>query len=115
MKKEQIESMIDKRIEKFLSESSIVSTAIEELSVMSANISKALINIEYKVEDYVGLEFDMIKPARARYVVHYVRHCKKRKADLMWVIRKKEELNKTSEEMFKILKFKDKMTTHVTS
>ncbi len=114
MKKEQIENMIDKRIEKFLSESSIVSAAIEELSVMSANISKALINIEYKVEDYAGLEFDMIKPARARYVVHYVRHCKKRKADLMWLIRKKEELDKTSEEMFKILKFKDKMT-HVTS
>lgn len=109
MKKEQIENMIDKKIEKSLSENSIISKTIEELCVMSSNIIKALSNIEYKVEDYDGIEFDMIKPARARYVVHYVRHCEKRKSDLMWLIKKKELLDKTSEEMFRLVKFKDKM------
>ena len=37
---------------------------------------------------------------------------RKRKSDLVWLVRKKVELKKNSKEMFKLLKFKEKMTYH---
>ena len=110
MKKEQIENMIDKKIEKSLSEKENISTIIEELNRMSSNIAKTLAKIEVCVDDFDGVEFDAIEPVRVRYVVHYVRHCRKRKPDLMWLLKKRVELKKTGPEMFKLLKFKEKMT-----
>jgi len=110
MKKEQIENMIDKKIEKSLTEKESISTVMEELSRMSTNIAKSLAKIEVCVEDFNGVEFDAIEPVRVRYVVHYVRHCQKRKRDLVWLLRKSIQLKKTNPEMFKLLKFKEKMT-----
>ena len=110
MKKEQIENMIDKKIEKSLTEKESISTVMEELSRMSTNIEKSLAKIEVCVEDFNGVEFDAIEPVRVRYVVHYVRHCTKRKRDLVWLLRKSIQLKKTNPEMFKLLKFKEKMT-----
>ena len=110
MKKEQIENMIDKKIEKSLSEKETVSNIMEELNRMSNNIAKTLAKIEVGVDDFDGLEFDVIEPVRVRYVVHYVRHCRKRRLDLVWLLRKSIQLKKTNPEMFKLLKFKEKMT-----
>lgn len=110
MKKEQIENMIDKKIEKSLSEKETISTITEELNRMSTNIAKTLAKNEVSVEDYMGMDFDSIEPIRVRYVVHYVRHCRKRKSDLVWLLAKSIELRKTNPEMFKLLKFKEKMT-----
>ena len=111
MKKEQIENMIDKKIEKSLSEKETLSTIVEELNRMSNNIAKTLAKIEVSVDDFDGVDFDVIEPVRVRYVVHYVRHCRKRKTDLVWLLRKSVQLKKTNPEMFKLLKFKEKMTT----
>lgn len=110
MKKEQIENMIDKKIEKSLSEKETVTNIMEELNRMSNNIAKTLAKNEVSVDDFDGVEFDIIEPVRVRYVVHYVRHCKKRRADLVWLLRKSIQLKKTNPEMFKLLKFKEKMT-----
>jgi hypothetical protein len=110
MRKEQIENMIDKKIEKSLSEKETISTITTELNRMSDNIAKTLAKIEVCVEDYMGMDFDSIEPIRVRYVVHYVRHCRKRKSDLVWLLAKSIELRKTNPEMFKLLKFKEKMT-----
>lgn len=110
MKKEQIENMIDKKIEKSLSEKENISIIMQELSRMSNNIAKTLAKIEVRVDDFDGVEFDFIEPVRVRYVVHYVRHCRKRKTDLVWLLRKGVQLKKTNPEMFKLLKFKEKMT-----
>jgi hypothetical protein len=110
MKKEQIENMIDKKIEKSLSDKSTISEINEELVRMSTNIAKTLAKIEVNVENYMDMEFETIEPIRVRYVVHYVRHCRKRKSDLVWLLAKSIELRKTNPEMFKLLKFKEKMT-----
>ena len=110
MKKEQIENMIDKKIEKSLSEKETVTNIMEELNRMSNNIAKTLAKNEVSVDDFDGVEFDIIEPVRVRYVVHYVRHCRKRRADLVWLLRKSLQLRKTNPEMFKLLKFKEKMT-----
>ena len=110
MKKEQIENMIDKKIEKSLSEKETIFTINQELSRMSENIAKTLAKNEVSVDDFDGVEFDLIEPVRVRYVVHYVRHCRKRKSDLVWLLAKSIELRKTNPEMFKLLKFKEKMT-----
>lgn len=110
MKKEQIENMIDKKIEKSLSEKETLTNIMEELNRMSNNIAKTLSKIEVSVDDFDGMEFDVIEPVRVRYVVHYVRHCRKRRADLVWLMRKGIKLGKTNPEMFKLLKFKEKMT-----
>lgn len=102
--------MIDKKIEKSLSEKEAISTITAELNKMSENIAKTLAKIEVDVEDYIDMEFESIEPIRVRYVVHYVRHCRKRKLDLVWLLAKSIELRKTNPEMFKLLKFKEKMT-----
>lgn len=110
MKKEQIETMIDKKIEKSLSENSYISTITEELNRMSASMIKTLVKIDIRLEDYINIDFDLIEPIRVRYVVHYVKHCRKRKLDLKWLLKKRVELKKTGPEMFKLMKFKEKMT-----
>lgn len=110
MKKEQIETMIDKKIEKSLSENSYISTITEELNRMSASMIKTLVKIDIRLEDYINIDFDLIEPIRVRYVVHYVKHCRKRKHDLIWLQKKRVALKKTGPEMFKLMKFKEKMT-----
>ena len=110
MKKEQIEKMIDKKIETSLSNDLSIPTVLAELDNMSGNISKTLVRMNVNYKDYNGLDFESIQPIRVRYVVHYLRHCSKRKSDLVWLVRKKVELKKTSKEMFKLLKFKEKIS-----
>lgn len=110
MKKEQIENMIDKKIEKSLTDGSTISSVMEELARMSNNLGKTLDKMNLDINRFDGQEFDSIEPIRARYVVHYVRHCESRKGDMVWLVRKKAALGKTSLEMFKLLKFKEKMT-----
>lgn len=112
MKKEQIENMIDKKIENSLSNDLSISIILSELDKMSGNIGKTLVKMNANYQDFDGLDFESIQPIRVRYVVHYLRHCSKRKSDLVWLVRKKVELKKTSKEMFKLLKFKEKMTYH---
>ena len=101
--------MIDKKIEKSLSEKEAVSTITAELNRMSANIAKTLAKNEVNVEDYMRIDFDLIEPIRVRYVVHYIKHCRKRKHDLIWLVRKQKELKKTGSEMFRLMKFKEKI------
>lgn len=110
MKKEQIENMIDKKIEKSLADGTTVAGVMEELARMSDNLGKTLDKMNVDINRFNGQDFDAIEPIRARYVVHYVRHCERRKGDMVWLVRKKAALGKTSSEMFKLLKFKEKMT-----
>ena len=110
MKKEQIENMIDKKIEKSISDKFIIVDIMEELSRMSTNIAKTLVKLEVNVEDFDGIEFDDINPVRVRYVIHYIRHCKKRRSDLIWLLKKGIKLRKNNSEMFKLLKFKEKIS-----
>ena len=110
MKKEQIENMIDKKIEKSISEEKAVSQIIDELHVMATNIGKTLAKQGYCMTQFDGMDFDEIDPIRIRYVVHYVRHCSKRMKDMLWLTRKRVAMGKTKQEMFSLLKFKEKMT-----
>ena len=110
MKKEQIENMIDKSIEKYISEGKNATGIMEELCVKAKNIGKTLEKQGYTLSQFDGVDFDSIDPVRIRYVVHYVRHCKKRMSDMVWIVKKCHAMKKTKEEMFKLLKFKEKMT-----
>lgn len=110
MKKEQIENMIDKKIEKSISEGKNMAQIAEELQTMAGNISKTLARQGFTMSQFEGMAFEDIDPIRTRYVVHYVRHCVKRMKDLVWIIKKEASLRKNRQEMFKLLKFKEKMT-----
>lgn len=110
MKKEQIENMIDKKIEKSISEGKSSADIAAELQTMAGNIAKTLARQGFAMSDFEGKRFDEIEPIRTRYVVHYVRHCVKRIKDQIWIIKKGSALGKSKQEMFKLLKFKEKMT-----
>jgi hypothetical protein len=110
MKKEQIENMIDKFINNSILEGKPTSSLMDELYTKACNIGKTLDKQNIKISQFDGIEFEQIEPIRVRYVVHYVRHCKKRMKDMVWIIRKSESMKKTKHEMFKLLKFKEKMT-----
>lgn len=110
MKKEQIENMIDKKIEKSISEDKSPAQLMDELHVMATNIGKTLVKQGYSMGQFEGVEFEAIEPIRIRYVVHYVRHCSKRMKDVVWMTKKRIKLGKSKQEMFSLLKFKERMT-----
>ena len=107
--------MIDKKIEKSLSNKVTIVDIMNELDKMSNNMNKVIsktINegFEVNIEHFNDVDFDDINPIRVRYVVHYIRHCKKRRIDLIWLLKKAMKLKKNNHEMFKLLKFKEKIT-----
>lgn len=120
MQKEQIENMIDKKIEKYLSEKASCKETILGMSVelykMSTNMSKTLSKTVtgdgsiLTVEHFDGIDFFDINPVRVRYLVHYIKHCKRRRNDLTWLLNKGRTLRKNNSEMFKLLKFKEKIS-----
>ena len=88
MNKEQIENMIDKKIENKFSTGSVVGSVIYELNTMMNNIGKVLKRDGFTIEDYKDVQWEDIDKVRVKYAVHYIKHCKKRISDMAWVYEK---------------------------
>jgi hypothetical protein len=89
MKKEQIENMIDKKIENKFSTGSVVNGVIYDLNIMKDNIAKVLKRDGFTIEDYKDVKWEDIDKVRVKYAVHYIKHCKKRISDMTWISEKK--------------------------
>jgi hypothetical protein len=110
MKKEQIENMIDKKIENKFSTGSIPSQVASELITMSNNINKVLIRENITLDDYRGVEWESIEKVRVKYAIHYIKHCNKRIFDLDWVKSKRGVLSINYWEIWRLFMFREKMT-----
>jgi len=110
MKKEQIETMIDKKIETKFSTGSIPSQVASELITMSNNINKVLIRENITLDDYRGVEWESIEKVRVKYAIHYIKHCNKRIFDIDWVTSKRGVLSINYWEIWRLFMFKEKMT-----
>ena len=88
MKKEQIENMIDKKIETKFSTGSYVSGVIYDLNTMMTNISKVLKRDGFTIEDYKDVKWEDIDKVRVKYAVHYIKHCQRRISDMPWLCKK---------------------------
>jgi len=88
MKKEQIENMIDKKIENKFSTGSVVGSVIYELNTMMNNIGKVLKRDGFTIEDYKDVQWEDIDKVRVKYAVHYIKHCQRRISDMAWVYEK---------------------------
>lgn len=88
MKKEQIENMIDKKIETKFSTGSFVNGVIYDLNIMMDNIKKVLKRDGFTIEDYKGVQWEDIDKVRVKYAVHYIKHCQKRISDMTWLSKK---------------------------
>jgi len=110
MKKEQIENMIDKKIENKFSTGSVPSQVASELITMSNNINKVLIKENITLDDYRGVEWESIEKVRVKYAIHYIKHCNKRIFDLDWVKSKKGILSINYWEIWRLFMFREKMT-----
>ena len=88
MKKEQIENMIDKKIENKFSTGSVVNSVIYDLNIMMDNIGRVLKRDGFTIEDYKDVQWENIDKVRVKYAVHYIKHCKKRISDMTWVYEK---------------------------
>lgn len=111
MKKEQIENMIDKKIENKFSTGSVPSQVVNELITMTTNINKVLIKENITLEDYKDVEWESIDKVRVKYAIHYIKHCNKRIFDIDWVKSKKGILSINYWEIWRLFKFREKMTS----
>ena len=110
MKKEQIETMIDKKIETKFSTGSVPNQVIGELITMSNNINKTLVRDNIDLNDYRGVEWESIDKVRVKYAIHYIKHCNKRIFDMDWVKSKRGKLSINYWEIWRLFVFKEKMT-----
>ena len=115
MKKEQIEIMIDKKIETKFSTGSVVNGVIYDLNIMMDNIGKVLKRDGFTIEDYKDVQWEDIDKVRVKYAVHYIKHCKKRITDMNWLSEKhgtkianKKIINYW--ELWKLFKFREMIT-----
>ena len=88
MKKEQIENMIDKKIEGKFSTGSVVNGVIYDLNIMMDNIKKVLKRDGFTIEDYKDVQWEDIDKVRVKYAVHYIKHCQRRISDMPWLSKK---------------------------
>ena len=88
MKKEQIENMIDKKIEGKFSTGSVVNGVIYDLNIMMDNIKKVLKRDGFTIEDYKDVQCEDIDKVRVKYAVHYIKHCQRRISDMPWLSKK---------------------------
>ncbi len=85
MRKEQIESMIDRKIETAFSTGSTIFSVVKELRERSKNIAKVLDKDGISYEEASQLDWDKIEKARVKYAVYYVKYAKKRISDMKWI------------------------------
>jgi len=110
MKKEQIEQMIDKKIESKFSCGSIPNHVVCDLITMTNNIGKVLVKENINIEDYKDADWDKIDKARVKYAIHYIKHCNKRIVDMDWIRSKKGVLSINYWEIWRLFVFKEKIT-----
>ena len=89
MRKEQIENMIDRKIETAFSTGSTIFSIVKELRERSKNIAKVLDKDGISYEEASKLDWDKIEKARVKYAVYYVKYTKKRISDMKWISKKK--------------------------
>lgn len=115
MKPERIESLIDDRIIKELSEGN---SLIDVYNNLVNNINKFS-----KREDFLDVSEVYIKSNwsifnfKEKYSTYYVIFSKKRKGDIMWLLINKEFKFKSLNDikLFNLIKLRDKLKDHVTS
>ena len=115
MKKEQIELMIDKKIETKFSTGSIVNLVIYDLNIMMDNIKKVLKRDGFTIEDYKDVKWEDIDKVRVKYAVHYIKHCTKRISDMTWISKKhgtkiNNKIINNYFKLWKLFKFREMIT-----
>lgn len=110
MKQEQIENMIDKKIENKFSCGSLPIQVVNELITMTNNISKVLVRENITLDDYKDIEWDSIDKVRVKYAVHYIKHCNRRISDMDWIKNKRGVLSINYWEIWRLFMFREKIT-----
>lgn len=107
MRKEQIENLIDKKIENSFSTGSTIYNVVTDLKERSKNIVKVLERDGFSFEDAQKMEWDKIEKVRVKYAVHYVKHASKRISDMDWLRKKHGILSISYYVIWKHLKFRE--------
>lgn len=109
MRKEQIETMIDKKIEKKFISGTDINLIKIDLSLMISNMTRVLKNDGYNIDDILKLDYDSIEKARVKYTSHYIKFCNKRIEDFNWIEKKRNILSDDYLKLWKLLKFKERI------
>ncbi len=112
MKKESIYDMVDRKITQSFTEGIAISVIQSELNTKVQNFTKTFEkDPSVNLEDLLKLNFDELGPARTRYGVTYIKHCKKRIEDLMWLSNNKPKFRHFSNsQIFKLIQLGDKLS-----
>lgn len=111
MKKESIHDMVDRKIIESFSNGFAVYWIKTELETKINNFIKVFEKDNIDTEHLMNLDFNELGPARTRYGITYIKHCRKRIEDLKWLENKKYKFRHLSNsQFFRLLQLKDKLS-----
>jgi len=119
MKREFVESIVDKTIIKSLEDKSNILETIYDLKIRSTNIFKVLDKENIDLSPLLPViisgnqeEINKINVSkRALYAYYYVDHASKRIEDLKWMFDKKDKFKRyTPVQLFSLINFKNKIS-----
>ena len=112
MNKERIYDMVDRNIIESFSKGFAVSVIQSELNIKIQNFTKTLKkDSSIDIEHLINLDFNELGPARTRYGITYLKHCRKRLIDLNWLSSNKSKFRHLSNsQVFKLIQLKDKLS-----
>lgn len=108
----KILKMVDTTIIQAFKSGHDVNQIKDSLKTRCVNFKKVLLKDEkINIEAVLSANWDEITSSRERYGSFYIRSCKRRIEDLDWVLRSKMKFyNKTEEQIFNLIKLKDKLS-----
>lgn len=111
MEKSGIYNMIDRRIIESFSMGLSIDIVKLELGTKINNFTKVFEKDSISVDSLINLPFNELGPARTRYGITYIKHCKKRLNDLTWIEKNKFKFKLFSNsQIFGLVQLKDKLS-----
>jgi hypothetical protein len=115
MKREGVESILDKNIIKLFDDGLGLHGTIENIFQRDIKFRGILLR------DFKGIDIDLIlsdeeswskiESSRMRYYIYYINHCNKRIIDINWILHNRLKfVDFTNKQIFKLMMLKDKLS-----
>jgi hypothetical protein len=115
MKREGVESILDKNIIKLFDDGLGLHGTIENIFQRGIKFRGILLR------DFKGIDIDLIlsdeeswskiESSRMRYYIYYINHCNKRIIDINWILHNRLKfVDFTNKQIFKLMMLKDKLS-----
>jgi len=113
MKRDQIERVIDKKVDDLYEQNYSNDDIIKELCKSKNNMTKVLEKSGSSFDDFENMDFDAITPLKTRYLVQYIKHCNHNINNVNWIDKNRYKFLLDDNKIFKLLKLKNKLKNSI--